>query len=489
MHSLAIILSFFFVTFTDKGGSSRVALSEEAKALRAVRGIAIDSLDYAVSETYVEALRTAGARVCYTSRWINGATVYCHKADIEAISKLPFVKDVQLTRGLQEYLDDINAGQKPRRKVQMPDKRGQIFHPSDGDDPGPDPEPEYPGWEDQLKTYNLLPLHEAGYQGQGVTVAVIDCGFWNLSTAAAFDSMRTEGRLLGAYDFSEDGTGFEDGDGEHGAVCLGLIGGHTDIYQGAAVKAKFYAIKSEENQMESAKEPDNWVAAIEACDSLGVWIASTSLGYWGFDEPIVNYTYADMDGKTIRASRAATIAARKGMLLCIAAGNTGQNGEWPWIGTPADADSILTVGAVGYDSIATLFSSIGPTADGRIKPDVCAVGETNCLISANSGSLYYGNGTSFATPLIAGLAACLWSAYPNETNMQIRERIIRSSHMYDAPDNQYGYGIPNAWKAYCATGTDVIVESPETEIIKRLEHGQLIIIRAGVQYTILGQQL
>ena len=486
MQVVAIILSFFFVTFTDKGGSSRVALSEEAKALRAARGIAIDSLDYAVNDTYVEALKTAGARVCYTSRWINGATVYCHKAEIDAIKQLPFVKEVQLTRGLQEYLDDINNGQKPRRHIQMPDKRGQIWSPNDGEDP--DPEPEYPNWDEQLKVYNLLPLHEAGYQGQGITIGVIDDGFWNLSTAAAFDSMRTEGRLLGAFDFSEDGTGFEDGDGEHGAVCLGLIGGHTENYQGAAIKAKFYALKSEENGIETAKEPDNWIAAIEACDSLGVWITSTSLGYWWFDEPEVNFSYDQMDGKTIRASRAATIAARKGMLLCIAAGNTGQNGEWPWIGVPADADSILTVGAVGYDSIATLFSSIGPTADGRIKPDVCAVGAKNCLISANTGSLYYGNGTSFATPLIAGLAACLWSAFPNETNMQIRERIIRSAHRYDTPDNQYGYGIPDAWKAYNATGTDVIYESANLKISKCLEHGQVIIIRDGVRYNILGQQ-
>lgn len=471
MEILTIILSFFFVSFTDKGGSDKIALSSEALALRAQRGIAIDSLDYAVCPAYLDSLRNKGARICHTSRWMNGATVYCHKPERDAISQLPFVKSIDFTSGLQEWLDDLNNEQK---------KRGRLYQPQDE---------EFPDYTKQLEVFNLLTLHEAGYKGQGVTIAVIDGGFWNLSTAASFDSIRTHEQLLGKLDFAEDDAEFEGSEGEHGAVCLGLIAGHTENYEGAATQAKFYAVKSEEFGMETRKEVDNLVASIEACDSLGVWIASISLGYSTLEETPLDYTYSDMNGKNVRSSQAATIAARKGMLVCVAAGNTGATQDWPWIASPADADSILTVGAVQYDSIPAPFSSIGPTYDGRMKPEVCAVGKQTCLISANTGSLYYGNGTSFATPLIAGLAACLWSALPDETNMEIRERIIRSCDHYTSPDNKTGYGIPDAWKAY-SNKPEATEHLSSLSVTSRkiIRNGRLIIIRDGIAYDILGNK-
>ena len=449
-----------------------MALGPEALALRAERGIAIDSLDYAVCPAYLDSLRAKGARICHTSRWFNGATVYCHKPERDAILQLPFVKHMELTRGIEEWLDDINNQQK---------KRGRIFQPQDG---------ELPDYRPQLELFNLPPLHDAGFKGQGVTVAVIDGGFWNLSTAVAFDSIRTRGQLLGTLDFAEDEVDFEAGEGEHGAVCLGLIGGNTDNYKGAATMAKFYAIKAEEYATETPKEADNVEAALEACDSLGVWISSISLGYSTFLEAPLDYAYSDMNGKNVRCSYAATIAARKGMLVCVAAGNTATSATWPWIASPADADSILTVGAVEYDSTAAVFSSVGPTYDGRIKPEVCAVGDNTCLISANSGMPYVGNGTSFATPLLAGFAACLWSALPHESNMEIRERIIRSCHQYATPDTIRGYGIPDAWKAYTnkPQGTDRlgIVSGSSRKILRG---GKLIIMRENKEYDILGNQL
>ena len=408
MTFLSVILAFFFVSFTDKGNNPQVALSSEALALRTQRGIAIDSLDYGVCPMYVDSLRKVGATVYHTSRWLNGATVELDQTAYEKINKMSFVKALDLTSGIEEYVEWLNTQEVGLRKKVKRDKSESIYRaPFEGEEPE---------WEAQLKAYNLLPLHEAGFKGQGVTIAVIDGGFQNINTFVAFDSIRNSGRLLGQLNFATDDDAFDGPSGEHGSVCMALIAGDMENYQGAANQARFYAIKSEENETERPVEADNLVAAIEASDSIGAWIASISLGYALFDETPFDYKYSQLDGYTLRASRAAHIAARKGMLLCIAAGNSGTKANWPWISSPADADSILTVGAVGLDSIAADFSSIGPAADGRIKPDVCAVGKGACVISPKNETVYYGNGTSFATPLVAGLAACLWSALPAETN-------------------------------------------------------------------------
>jgi len=466
MSSLAVILTFWFVTFCDKGGSKQLALGAEALALRAEHGIAIDSLDYAVSTVYVDSLRKKGARICHTSRWMNGATIEASQESANAINGLPFVKSIEATK-LTEGGKSCSV-----RKLALETKE--------------DIKPDY---REQLELFNLHRLHEKGYKGQGITIGVLDVGFRNLLTLTAFDSIRKNGQLLGVYDFADEVTDIYGEGSEHGATCLGLIAGNRADYQGAANQAKFYVMRTEEYSTESPKEPDNWIAAVEKCDSLGVWIVSTSLGYQTFDNPAWNYTQQQMDGKTCRASRAATIAARKGLLLCTAAGNSAAKAT-PWIGVPGDADSTLTVGAVGRDSVWAYFSSLGPTADGRIKPDVMALGLGSTLINPANEELRTGNGTSLATPLLAGFAACLWSAFPTETNMQIRERIIQSAHRVATPDGNYGYGIPDAWKAY-QLGTDiqeqgrVRVESAQ----KVLKNGQVIIERNGERYSIMGQKL
>ena len=440
-----------------------MALGVEALALREQRGIELDSLDYAVCPAYLDSLRRFGARVCHTSRWMNGATIEITNEKANDIASWSFVKAVEATR-----LEMVEQTAPPKRMSERV-------------------ETGYGDCQAQLALYNLPRLHEAGFRGQGITLAAIDAGFQNLNTLTVFDSMRNDGRLLGTFDFADDETDFYGEGAAHGSRCLGLIAGNRDDYQGAATQVKCYAIRSEEIPTESPKESDNWIAAIEACDSLGVWIVSTSLGYSTFDHAEWTYTYEQLDGKTLRASRVATIAARKGMLLCIAAGNSATT-DWPWINVPGDADSVLTVGAVMPDSVVTSFSCRGNTADGRVKPDVCAMGKHCCVAAVSDDNLVFGNGTSYATPLMAGLAACLWSAYPTETNMQIRERIIRSAHKYDNPDRDYGYGIPDAWKAY-----QLSMDLPEWRqsgarvAEKMLRGGRLIIIRDGVEYDILGR--
>lgn len=249
-------------------------------------------------------------------------------------------------------------------------------------------------------------------------------------------------------------------------------------------------MRAEENNTESPKEMDNLVAALEKADSLGVNVFSVSLGYALFDNDAWSLNKrTDLDGITTRVSRAATIAARKGMLVCVAAGNEGDSG-WRTISAPADADSVLTVGAVDTDSLIGSFSSYGPSSDGRVKPEVCAVGVQATLIYP-SGTIVTSNGTSFATPLLAGLAASLWSALPDENAMQIRERIIRSANLYPNHDTSYhmGYGIPDAWAAYTSQPSAISIQKSAISSQKVLQDGKLYIQREGQLYDVMGRRI
>ena len=471
MSQLFVILFAFFVQFTDKAGSEHIALSELALKKRAERNIAIDSLDYAVSPVYIDSLRKVGCSIYHTSRWMNGATVETTNAIIDQVKQWSFVDTVYLTRTTNATFGKPSVS---LRKRIVEDSSIEIF-PLDTNQANL-----------QLQQLKLPRLHTAGFHGQGITIAVIDGGFQNADTLAAFDAVREQ--ILGAYDLTDDSDNFYGSTGSHGTKCFSTIAAITSNYTGAATQANYYLIRSEENYTESPKEMDNWVAAIELSDSLGVDITSTSLGYAMFDEKQFTLSYSDMDGQATRSSRTATIASRKGMLVVVAAGNEGDK-TWHYITSPADADSILTVGAIDVltNEIAK-FSSWGPTADGRVKPEVCAVGKGTALINPIDNSVVFGNGTSFACPIIAGMAACLWSALPDASNMEIRERIIQSSSLYNTPHDQYGYGIPDVWQAYNNTNSASphIETKPSAE--KILIDGQLWIIHEGYLYNIMGQK-
>lgn len=465
MLKLLILLNVFFVSFTDKPEKSAPALSPRAVEQRAKWDIPTDAMDYPVAHLYVDSLRRMGAKVFHTSRWFNGATVEMPDKLATKVQNLDFVEAVEMTRDNSESL--------------YASKRRLVAREETSDDPGILSE-------QQLALYNLLPLHEAGFEGQGILMAVCDGGFYNANILTCF---RQE-QELGHFDFTDDAVDFYGYTGTHGTECLSTISGSTTIYKGAATKANYYLMRSEESDTESPKEMDNLVVALETADSLGVNVFSVSLGYAYFDNDKWSLNKnTDLDGKTTRVSRAATIAARKGMLVCVAAGNEGNN-AWQTISVPADADSILTVGAVSTWGEIGNFSSYGPSSDGRIKPEVCAVGVWTQLINPG-GNIVTSNGTSFATPLLAGLAASLWSALPDENAMQIRSRIIRSADRYLNPDmDQYGYGIPDAWKAY-TMGPEGIedVQTETTSCQKILRNGQIIILRNGIEYTISGQRV
>ena len=473
---MMILLTIFFLQFTDKVGAERVCLSPTAMEMREARGIAIDSLDYEVSPIYLDSVRAMGAKVLHTSRWMNGATVQASEEVIEVIEACEFVESVEKTRGerggrLQRSLVNASLQNDSIAANSLEAKGDEVNVGEVGE---------------QLDQLNLLPLHQAGYKGRGIRIGMADGGFYRANSMLSLP----QDQCLGYADLTDDEEDMFSSIGDHGTMCLSTIMAKQDAYMGAATEAEYYLFRTEEEYTESKKEIDNWVAAIEMADSMGLHIVSTSLGYTTFDDAQMNFQYADMDGRTSRGAQAAVIAARKGMLLVVAAGNDG-NKDWHYLSTPADADSVLTVGAVDGDRQIAAFSSYGPSADGRVKPEVCAMGRGTSIIHPENENITRGNGTSFACPLIAGMAACLWSALPDATNMEIRERIICSADRYTQPHEQYGYGIPNAWMAYTQTTTAIPsmqIEQP-SKARKIMQNGQLYILYNNEYYTILGNKI
>ncbi len=462
---LLALLHIFFVSFTDKPLADQPALSPRALEQRAKWKIDINHLDYPVHTPYIDSLRHAGVEVCHTSRWFNGATCQMSAEKAAQVEQWSFVASVEQTRE-----DDVRSTMYNVRRTKYDVRRTMEAGVRT---------------DEQLDLLNLTPLHQAGFEGQGILIAICDGGFTNANTLPCF---RHE-LELGHFDFTDDADPFYGNEGTHGLACLSTISAMTDNYHGAATRAQYYLMRSEEMNSESPKEMDNLIAALEKADSLGVNIFSVSLGYFYFDNPDWNLSHDMLDGSTTRLSIATTIAARKGMLVCVAAGNEAQS-DWHKICVPADADSILSIGAVTATGEMSTFSSYGPSADGRVKPDICAQGVQTALI-APDGTVVQSNGTSFAAPTIAGLAASLWSALPNENAMQIRQRIINSSDRALTPDYQlFGYGIPNAWKAYTIYDEQTpSIELEENKARKIVRNGHILILRAEQLFTLTGQRV
>jgi hypothetical protein len=294
-------------------------------------------------------------------------------------------------------------------------------------------------------------VHEQDFTGDGMIVAVLDSGFPNVVNNPAFSNIVSDGRLLGTYDFAERQVNV-DGTGSHGARTFSDIGGFLlNQFVGTAPEASFYLFRTEYGPTENPVEEAWWVEALERADSLGVDVVNTSLSYRDFDNSNYDHTYEDLDGQTTIGARGANHAFDKGMILVNSAGNGG-NSSFPTVGTPADAPGVLTIGAVTPGGNYASFSSIGPTVDGRIKPDVMAQGQDAAIVDQN-GNVTTSNGTSFSSPIMAGAVASLWQARPQLKNSEIMQIIRESAHLFNNPTNQMGYGIPNFEDAYNAVIT------------------------------------
>jgi subtilisin family serine protease len=424
--TLTFSQNYYFVKFKNKAGTEfslsnpQEYLSQKAIQRRINQHVNIDSLDLPVSQKYLQTLKNLQADVIYTSKWLNGATVLLSDTVIvAAIENLPFVKNVKcLKRVLINQLLPVNQSYNPYDSVLLANYR-----------------------QNQMIGVNML--HRAGFRGAGKTIAVLDAGFLGADSIKAFDSI--QGRIFDTYNFVDMEKNVYKHH-QHGTLVLSTIAGNIhNQYLGTAPDASFLLYLTEDDKSETMLEMANWIIAAERADSAGADVITSSLGYYRFDGGDT-LSYSDLDGHSTMISQAATIAARKGILVCNSAGNEG-NKTWKHIIAPADADSIISVGSVDYYRQYSTFSSQGPTYDGRIKPTLAAQG-ANAVVINPANHIFESSGTSYSCPIIAGAATSLWSALPNLTNMELIQNIIQSASQYRNPDNYIGYGIPNVWNAY-----------------------------------------
>lgn len=429
----------YYIQLSDKNGSPYSVgnpsqfLSAKAITRRNNQGITINSSDLPVNPSYISQIAATGATVLYSIKWFNGVVIQTNSPSVlSAVNALPFVTSSAIV-SLQRPKKDFELIEELPASTQKTTSINSVYN--------------YGNSLNQIEMLNGVCMHDQGFNGAGMLIAVIDAGFANVNTHTAFDSLRTNNQILGTKDFTfiaptDLYSGSTSG---HGTAVLGTMGGNKPgQLVGTAPKANYWLIRSEYAPNEYLIEEYNWAAAVEFADSVGADIINSSLGYNTFDNSTQDHTMAQLDGKTSIASKAATMCARKGMIVVNSAGNTGGSG-WPKITFPSDADSIITVGAVDASLSLANFSSTGPSADGRIKPDVVAQGVAS-VVANGGGSIGTSNGTSFSSPITAGMVACLWQASPTKKNMEIIQAIKESSTLYSNPNNQFGYGIPD----FCA---------------------------------------
>lgn len=434
----------YWVVFTDKNNSPHCLcrpaelLGPRALERRHRAGIALDETDLPVNPVYLARLTTAGATIHLASRWLNAAAVIADSTTAERLKMLPFVDTVQYLGPDLRIRHEPNPPAPKRRRQPDPPQL-----PASGNPYG------YSALQNSL--LNLPMLHFAGHRGSGIHVAVFDGGFTDADVLPFFDSVALGGRLFQSRDFVERDNHVFEAAG-HGTSVLSVMAANVPGYLvGGAPEATYFLFKTEDTGGEFPIEECNWVAAAEYADSMGIDIINASLGYTTFNDSTLNHSFRVLDGRTAIGSRGAAMAARKGMIVCNSAGNSGDE-PWTYLGVPADAPGVVAVGAVSPDGSRATFSSQGPTADGRIKPDLMAPGETVVVAGDTGTDLGLSNGTSLASPMLAGALAALWSAFPNKTATEILDAAFVSADQTLAPDTLRGYGMPDMARAWLTLG-------------------------------------
>ncbi len=418
----------YWVQFTDKNGTLYTVdkpeefLTDRSILRRKKQGISITTEDLPVSKVYLDSLKSLGLKIHNISKWLNGAVIYStDTALIDTLNHLSFVASpLKNKAAISGYIAIDKFCKFPKAAI------------------------DYGNSKRQITMLNGQMLHNSGYLGNNILIGILDAGFQGYSSGQAFDSVRIRNQIIGIRDVVNDTFGMESN--IHGAHILSILAGILPgLTYGTATKADYLLVRTENGKTEYLVEEYFWATGAEFADSMGADIIQSSLGYSEFNNSTQNHIRSDMNGKTCPVSMAATIAARKGMLVVSSAGNSGAS-KWGYITAPADADSILAIGAVDSLEKIASFSSRGPTVDNRIKPDICAMGVANVSYMDYS-SMTTCTGTSCSAPVISGLSACLWQAVPEATAQEVRNAIIQSSSRFISPDTAYGYGIPDFYIA------------------------------------------
>ena len=447
MKIIAVVFCFVFamplmaqedawIFFTDKPEASfylanpSEMLSEEALNRRANLNISVDILDVPIHSNYVNQIENQpNIQVLAKSKWLNAVHVRGAQPNIESLANLSFVSEIEFAN---KQLNSNNrlANSNHNNAKNLEESAVQFS---------------YGNATNQIEMLNGHLLHAEGFTGEGMIIAVIDNGFSGVNSGIAFNHLYANNQVLDTYNFVNRQTNVYS-EGNHGTAVLSTIAAKLEgQFVGTAPDANYILLVSESNSYENPLEESLWVEAAEYADSLGADVINTSLGYNTFDNPNYDYSYEDMNGETSFIARGANISASRGMVCVISAGNSG-NSDWQYIATPADADDVLTIGAVNASGNYASFSSIGPTSDGRTKPNVVAQGASAAVVLA-SGNLTTTNGTSLSSPIIAGLVACLWQSLPTLQPSQIIDLIENSASLFPNSTPQMGFGIPDFYEA------------------------------------------
>lgn len=402
-------------------------LSARSIARRQKQQISVNTRDLPVNPAYIADLKKAGAKVKYSSRWMNAVLVEATPTIVQNLLKLSFVKELVVNSTID---NPTTRGGRKASKFEAEQTSALNYGLSNT----------------QVSMIGANVMHEKGFHGEGMLIGVLDDGFYNANSIAALKPIMDEKRIVGTYDFVRQQKEVYEVGGGHGTNVLSCMGSYVEgAMIGTAYKASFLLLRTEDDDSEYLIEEANWLFAAEYADSVGVDLINSSLGYTTFDDAKTDHTYANMNGNTTIAAKAADWAAGVGIVCVISAGNDGSN-AWKYIATPADADSIITVGAVNSLGNYAVFSSLGPSADGRVKPDLVSMGQSVVVVNP-SGNVATGSGTSYASPILCGMAAGFWQANPTLTAMQLINILRKSGSQSSKPDAFLGYGIPNFERA------------------------------------------
>lgn len=430
----------------------------EKALLRRREHIALDSTDLPVSSQYASLIANEAEEIFYHSKWLNASVVLADPTAIEKIRSFPFVEEVlYVGRGGQQV--NGNEGAKnytdPKQSRSNNEKASYTF-------------------DFQNHILGIPEMHEDGYKGEGITIAVFDAGFLNTDEIIGLQHLFNENRILATRDFVRNGASSVFRTDTHGTGALSLLASYDPSQLvGGAYAANYILCITEDVDSEFRIEEYNWVRAAEFADSLGVQIINSSLGYNTFDDPEMNYGKEDLDGNTAVISRGAGMAAEKGILVVSSSGNEG-NIRWQTITVPADAKGILAVGAINNQFTKAGFSSIGPSSDGRIKPELVAYGSGVTLWRQVEGTSL-SSGTSFSAPQVAALAAGLWQANPDFTRSDLMEKLLQSGSQAAQPDMELGYGVPNYLRAMYGREEGTLVDLPSRIYPNPLDDKELFV--------------